>query len=197
MTKPDTPHPSVDEARRQLRTVMNEAKQHMQGAIDALDHDLGGYRTGRASTALIERIQVPYYGTPTPLAQLATLSAPEPRLLAIQVWDRNAVSQVEKAILASDLGLTPHIDGQLIRLPIPVLTEERRADLVKMVARRLEEARVAVRNVRRDLLHDVDRLELPEDEVRRARDAVQELTDTYVALAEGHGERKTAEIREV
>ena len=192
MTKTPT-----DDPQHELKTLVTDARHRMASAIESLDHDLGGYRTGRASTALVERLHVPYYGTPTPLNQLASLSAPEPRLIAIQVWDRNAVSQVEKAILASDLGLTPAVDGQLIRLPVPVLTEERRNELVKLVARRVEEAKVAIRNVRRDLLHALDGLELPEDDEHRARDEAQEMTDRHIALADQHGDRKAAEIREV
>jgi ribosome recycling factor len=196
-TPDDTDKHTPDDPRHIIKAVLVEARQRMQGAVESLDHDLSGFRTGRASTALVERLQVPYYGTPTPLNQMATLAAPEPRLITIQVWDRGAVSQVEKAILASDLGVTPSVDGQLIRLPVPALTEERRGELVKLVARRVEEAKVAVRNVRRDVLHHLDQLDLPEDDEHGAREDAQELTDDFIAQADRHGERKTAEIREV
>lgn len=187
----------TEDPHQRLKVIVAEARQHMRGAIESLDHDLSGFRTGRASTALVERLAVPYYGTPTPLNQLATLSAPEPRLITIQVWDRTAVQPIEKAIMASDLGLMPSVDGQLIRLPVPALTEERRGDLIKLVARRVEEAKVAIRNVRRDFLHQLGQLDLPEDDERRAHDEAQELTDKHIGEAERHGERKTAEIREV
>lgn len=180
-----------------VELLMDDARERMQGAIDALDSDLSGFRTGRASTALVERLEVDYYGTPTPLNQMATISVPEPRLIAIRVWDQNAVRSVEKAILASDLGLTPSIDGQVVRLPIPSLTEERREELTRLAARRVEEARVAVRNVRRDVLHHLEQLDLPEDELYSLKDEVQEMTDKYIALADEHGEAKFAEIREV
>ena len=180
-----------------LKEMMNDARHRMAGAVEALDHDLSGFRTGRASPALVERLVVPYYGTPTPLLQMATIAAPEPRLLTVRVWDQNAVSAVEKAILASDLGLTPSRDGQVIRLPIPPLSEERREELIRLAAKRVEEARVSVRNVRRDVLHHIDQLELPEDDLHRVRDEVQEMTDEYIALADEHGERKADEIREV
>lgn len=177
--------------------IMADARQRMERTIDALDHDLSGYRTGRAAPALVERLVVPYFGTPTPLVQMATIAAPEPRLLTVRVWDQNAVATVEKAILASDLGLTPSRDGQLIRLPIPPLSEERREDLIRLAARRVEEARVSVRNIRRDLLHQLEQAELPEDALRRAKEDAQDLTDEFVALADSHGERKASEIREV
>jgi ribosome recycling factor len=180
-----------------VELLMDDARERMQGAIDALDSDLSGFRTGRASTALVERLEVDYYGTPTPLNQMATISVPEARLIAIRVWDQNAVRSVEKAILASDLGLTPSIDGQVVRLPIPSLTEERREELTRLAARRVEEARVAVRNVRRDVLHHLDQLDLPEDELYSLKDEVQEMTDKFIALADEHGEAKSAEIREV
>lgn len=181
----------------EVELLMEDARQRMAGAVEALDHDLSGFRTGRASPALVERLSVSYYGTPTPLIQMATISAPEPRLLTVRVWDQNAVSSVEKAILASDLGLTPSRDGQLIRLPIPPLSEERREELIRLASRRVEEARVSIRNVRRDLLHHLDDAELPEDTLHRSKEAAQELTDEFIEIADEHGERKAAEIREV
>lgn len=177
--------------------VMEDARHRMHGAIEALDDDLAGFRTGRASTALVDRLMVEYHGTPTPLMHMATIGTPEARLIAIRPWDRSALPIIEKAILASDLGLTPSNDGQIIRLFIPQLTEERREELIRLASRRVEEARVAIRNVRRDLLHQLDDLELPEDELYRARDRAQELTDEFIALADEHGDHKAVEIREV
>jgi ribosome recycling factor len=128
---------------------------------------------------------------------MATISIPEPRLIAIRVWDQNAVVHVEKAIMASDLGLTPAIDGQVVRLPIPSLTEERREELTRLASKRVEEARVSIRNVRRDVLHHLDDLDLPEDELYARKDEVQEMTDAHIEKADAHGEAKFAEIREV
>ncbi len=177
--------------------MIQDAEHRMQGAIASLDHDLSGFRTGRASTALLERIIVEYYGAPTPLSQMSTLSAPEPRLLTVRPWDQKSLPLIEKAIMASDLGLMPSNDGQVIRLPIPALTEDRREELVRLVTKRVEEARVAVRNVRRDLIHALESEELPEDELYSAKDIAQEITDKAIVLAEKHGEKKIAEIREV
>ena len=188
---------SPEEARRLLKQQIADARARMNGAVESLDHDLQGYRTGRASTTIVDRLQVPYYGTPTPLNQMATIATPEPRLITIQVWDPNSVGAVSKAILASDIGLTPSTDGQLIRLPVPALTEERREEMNRLVAKRVEEARVAIRNVRRDVLHHIDEIELPEDEEHTAHDDAQELTNEFVTLAEQHGEAKMTEISEV
>jgi ribosome recycling factor len=169
----------------------------MEGAIHALEEDLAGFRTGRASTALVERLTVPYYGTPTPLNQMATIAIPEPRLITIRPWDPNGLKAVEKAIMASDLGLTPNSDGQIIRLSIPHLTEERREELTRLSAKRVEDARVAIRNVRRDLIHHLDQEDLPEDELYTAKETAQELTDEFIRHADELGERKAAEILEV
>jgi ribosome recycling factor len=178
---------------------IDDAEHRMDSAIDTLDRDLDGFRTGRASTALVDRLIVDYYDTPTPLMQMATVSAPEPRLLTIRPWDqtKGILGKIEKAIQASNLGLTPSNDGHIIRLPIPPLTSERREELIRLVHKRVEEARVAIRNVRRDVLHEIDRLKLPEDNAHDARDRVQALTDKHIKLADEHGERKSAEIREV
>ena len=135
-----------------LRDVMNDANERMEKAIESLHADLRSIRTGRASPSLVERLPIDYYGTATPLNQLAGISVPEPRLLMIKPWDRNAMGLIEKAILKSDLGLTPSNDGHVIRLVIPQLTEERRRELTKVVARRVEEGRVAIRNIRRDAI---------------------------------------------
>src|SRR5512136_2926278 len=142
-----------------LKEAHNEADERMKSALEVLEEDLAGIRTGRASPTLVERLQVEYYGMPTPLMQLATISVPEPRILLIRPFDATSLKAIERAILASELGLTPNNDGKVIRLNIPTLTEERRRELVKVVNSRLEEARVAVRNVRRDLMKDLKEFE--------------------------------------
>lgn len=181
--------------------IIQDATQRMQGAMDALQRDLGGIRTGRASPALVDRLTVDYYGTPTPINQLAGVSAPEARLLVIQPWDKGAMPAIERAIQESELGLTPNNDGSVIRLPIPPLTEERRQDLVRLVGTKVEEAKVAVRNVRRDAMDNCKLLlndkEISEDEERRAEQQIQELTDKYVARADELGKAKEAEVLEV
>ena len=181
--------------------VMQEAEHRMSKSVEALRQDLAAIRTGRASPKLVERVMVDYYGTPTPLNQLASIAVPEPRLLAIRPWDPNALPNIEKAILASDLGLTPNNDGTVIRLVIPQLTEERRRELSRIAAHRVEEARVAIRNCRRDAIKDLQELEheklISEDEYYRAREQVQELTDEYIERVNEIGEAKEAEIMEV
>jgi ribosome recycling factor len=173
----------------------------MRHAEDALTHELAAIRTGRASPALLDRIRVDYYGTPTPVPQLAAVSTPEPRLLVIQPWDRTVLGPIEKAILKSDLGLTPTNDGKLIRLAIPSLTEERRKDLVKMIRRRLEESRVAIRNCRRDAVDELKKLErekkISEDESRRGQERLQKETDRLVGEVDRLGQRKEQEVLEV
>ncbi len=180
---------------------LQEADARMEGAIEALRDDLRVLRTGRASPALVERLEIEYYGVPTPLNQLATISAPEARLLTIRPWDPRALTAIERAVLASDLGLTPNNDGHIIRLPIPRLTEERRRDLVKLVRNRVEEAKVAVRNVRRDVLNDLRDLEkeglIPEDDFYRAREDLQELTNDFTNQIDDVSQAKEAEIMEV
>lgn len=184
-----------------IKDVLRETETKMKGAIASLEEDLATIRTGRASPALVERLMVEYYGTPTPLNQLATISAPEPQLLAIRPFDPKSIQTIEKAILASDLGLTPNNDGKMIRLNVPPLTEERRKELVKVVHRRLEEARVAVRNIRRSALDDLraleDEKEISEDDFHRGKDDLQKLTDRYIEQVEEIGERKEQEIMEV
>lgn len=181
--------------------VVHNSEECMHHVQEALDHDLAAIRTGRASPALLDRIRVDYYGTPTPLPQLAAINTPEPRLLVIQPWDRSVVGAIEKAILKSDLGLMPVSDGKLIRLPIPPLTEERRKDLVKMIRRRLEEGRVAIRNCRRDAIEDFKKLErdkkISEDDARRGQERVQKATDAAIAEIERSGLRKEQEVLEV
>jgi ribosome recycling factor len=163
---------------------LNEIKRRMQGAIQTLKQELGGLRTGRASAALLDPIQVEAYGTHMPLNQLATVSVPEPRLISVQVWDRSMVHPVEKAIAASSLGLSPSTEGQVVRLRLPELNEERRKDLVKVAHKYAEAARVAVRHVRRDGLDVLKKLEkdhkISEDEGKRSSEQVQKVTDEFI-----------------
>jgi len=181
--------------------ILSEAEEKMRRVIDNLRKELSSIRTGRASPALVERIHVDYYGAPTPLNQLANVSTPEPRLLVIQPWERSLIPAIEKAILKSDLGLTPTNDGRLIRLAIPQLTEERRRDLVKVVRRRVEEGRVAIRNVRREAHDDLRELErrklISEDESKRAQERLQKSTDAMIAEVDQAGQKKEEEILEV
>jgi ribosome recycling factor len=181
--------------------IRTDAKQRMEKAIDALHYDLTGIRTGRASPALVERIKVEYYGALTPLNQMASIAIPEPRLIAIRPWDPGALSAIEKAIQKSDLGLTPMNDGKIIRLAIPPLTEERREELVKMMSRRLEEARVAIRNIRREAIESLREYEneklISEDDMYKGRDQIQELTDDMIARIDEMGRQKETEIRTV
>lgn len=184
-----------------MHTVVADAKAHMQKAVEAAKREFASVRTGRASPALLERVTVDYYGTPTPITQVATVTVPEPRLLVIQPWDKSLVREIERAIQKSDLGLVPSSDGALIRLPIPSLTGERRRDLVKLVHKQAEEARVAVRNIRRDNKDKLERLEkkaeLSEDETRRAVDELQKVTDRHIAEIEALVSAKEKEIMEI
>mgnify|MGYP001106437321 CR=1 FL=1 len=184
-----------------IKEVMAETEDRMKKSVEALQVDLKGIRTGRASPALVERLRVDYYGAPTNLVELASISAPEPQLLTIRPWDASALKDIERAILQSDLGLTPSNDGKLIRLTIPPLTEERRRELTKVVTRRVEEARVAVRNCRRDGLDDLRDLEkeklISEDEFYVGKDDLQELTDNYIAMIDKIGQAKEQEILEI
>ncbi len=184
-----------------IEELLEELRQRMDKSVEALHDDLMAVRTGRASPALVERLPVEYYGTVTPLNQMASIAAPEPRLLVIRPWDPSALSDIERAILKSDLGLTPMNDGKLIRLSIPRLTEERRRELVKVVARRVEEARVSVRNLRRDSLKDLQEFEkekmISEDEFYRGKDDVQEITDKFIEQIDEIGKRKEEEVMEI
>ncbi|RMF42565.1 MAG: ribosome recycling factor [Anaerolineae bacterium] len=184
-----------------LNDVYKEAKTRMKGALKALEEDLAGIRTGRATPALVERIPVEYYGALTPLQQLASISVPEPRSLLIRPFDRSTLKAIEKAILASDLGVTPNNDGKNIRLNLPPLTEERRRELGRLVNHRVEEARVAIRNVRRDLMKDLREFEhekmISEDDRKRGEAELQKLTDEYIKEVEQIGERKQEEIMEI
>ena len=181
--------------------LVQDANRRMDKSVEAAAHEFNTVRTGRASAALLDRIKIDYYGTETPLKQLATINVPEPRLLTIQPYDPGSIKAIERAIQESDLGLTPSNDGKLIRLPIPQLTEERRKELVKVVRHLAEEGRVAVRNVRRDVMHDLKELvrdgEVGDDEERRAEERVQKLTDEHVGKIEELLKKKEAEIMEV
>jgi ribosome recycling factor len=184
-----------------VKDALIEAEERMRGAITALEEDLGTIRTGRASPALVERLNIDYYDTPTPLMQLATISAPEPRMLTIRPFDPASIKDIERAIQTSDLGLTPSNDGKIIRLMIPALTEERRLELVRVVKNRAEEARVSVRNVRRDTQNDMRDFEkeklISKDDLKRGEDDLQKLTDRYVDQINEICERKETEVLEV
>ena len=180
---------------------LQAAEARMSRAIEAMDRDFGSIRTGRASTNLVERIQVDYYGTPTALNQLASLSVPESHTIVIQPWDRGVLGAIEKAITKSDIGLTPNVDGTVVRLNIPPLTEERRKDLVRVVHKRMEEARVEIRNVRRDAADQLKKEErdgtVGSDESHRQLDQLQKTTDRHVAEVDRRGEAKEQEVLEV
>jgi ribosome recycling factor len=181
--------------------VLNDAGRRMDKTVEATRHEFTTIRTGRASAALLERVQVSAYGTKMPINQLATISVPEPRMLTITPFDKSIMRDIEKGILESDLGLTPSNDGQLIRLPIPQLTEERRKELVKQVRHLAEEGRVAARNVRRDALHHLKDAEkngeTGSDDVHRAEERLQKVTDEHVAAIDAALKAKEAEIMEV
>lgn len=184
-----------------IDSFLGDATQRMDKSVEATHEHFNSVRTGRASSALLDRIQIDYYGTPTPVKNLATISAPEPRMLTIQPFDPSAIKQIEKAVLESDLGLTPSSDGKLVRLPIPQLTEERRKELVKLVRQMAEEGRIAVRNVRRDAIKHLEELvkngDAGDDAERVAETRVQKLTDEHVAKIDDLLKRKEAEIMEV
>ncbi len=184
-----------------VEDVLKEAEAKMAKAVEVMRDELRTVRTGRASPALLERLRVNYYGTPTPLNQMAAISAPEPRLLVVRPWDPSAIPEIEKAILASDVGLTPSTDGTLIRLPVPRLTQERREELSKLVGRRIEEGRISIRTIRRgsqDDLRDLQKEKLiSEDELFSAREKLQELHDKYIERIEEVGKTKQEEIMEV
>jgi len=166
-----------------MEEILKNTESRMEKTIDVVSNQLARLRTGKASPALIEGIKVDYYGTPTPLNQIASISTPEPRLIVIHPWDKSALSAIEKAILASDIGLTPQSDGNVVRIPIPPLTEERRKELVKVARKIVEEGKVALRNIRREVVEQIKRMqkdgELPEDDAYRLQDKVQELIDKF------------------
>ena len=184
-----------------IKDILNDAEHRMRSAIQVLHDDLAAIRTGRASPALVERLPIEYYGTPTPLQQLASISVPEPRTLMIKPFDATTLKAIEKAIQTSDLGLNPNNDGKVIHLNLPPLTEERRRDLAKHVHHRLEESRIAVRNIRRDSHNDMRDFEkeklISEDDLKRGEEDLQKLTDKYIEEIAQHGKTKEAEIMEV
>ncbi len=184
-----------------VRELLQEAELRMRGAIGSLESDLQTFRTGRASPHLLDRIEVDMYGVEMPLNQLATISVPEPQQLAVRPYDDNSLTPIEKAILKSDLGITPNNDGKIIRLNIPRLTEERRRDLSRLVGKRVEDAKVAIRNVRRDTLNDMrefkDEKIISENQFFISQEDLQELTDSYTKQVDELGQRKEAEIMEV
>ena len=183
-----------------LDDIYKDTLDRMVKSLDATKHHFAGVRTGRASPALLDNIKVDYYGTPTPLMQLAGISAPEPRLLTIQPYDKNAIGDIEKAINTSNLGLTTSNDGNIIRIPIPQLTEERRKELVKIIHQMSEEGRVAVRNIRRDANQHIDMLKdeghISDDDLKIAHGNIQEDTDKYIKLIDEVMELKEKEIME-
>jgi ribosome recycling factor len=184
-----------------IEELLQDARERMTKSVESTRHEFGSVRTGRATPALLDRVVVDYYGAATPLRQLATIGAPEARLLSIQPYDKGSIKAIEKAILESDVGLTPNNDGNLIRLGIPELTEERRKDLVKVVRHIAEEGRIAIRNIRRDVMHDLRELrdagEAGADDEHRAEGELQKLTDEKVAELDGLLKHKEEEILEV
>ena len=184
-----------------LKEISPQARRRMEKAVEDLRAELAGVRTGRASINLMDHVKVDYYGTPTPVNQLATLTVPEPTLLQVQPWDVSQIGAIEKAIRAADLGLNPMNDGKLIRVPIPPLTEERRKELVKHLHHVLENHRVAVRNIRRDANEQVKKLlkdkKISEDEDRRAHDEIQKLTDDFIKKLDELGKSKEQDILKV
>ena len=176
-------------------------EEKMRVSIEVLKKELASIRTGRAAPALIEHIKVEYAGVPTPLNQIAGISAPEARLLVVQPWDRNSIHDVEKAILQSDLGLNPSSDGNVIRLHIPPLSEERRQELIKIVRRKIEERRIVIRNLRREAMDELKSMEknkgISQDELKRALDQLQKVTDSFITDAEQIGRDKEVELLEV
>ena len=184
-----------------IKDIMTDAESRMHSAIQVLRDDLAAIRTGRASPSLVEKLPIEYYGTPTPLMQLASISVPEPRTLTIKPFDGTTLKAIEKAILVSELGLNPNNDGKVIHLNLPPLNEERRRDLVKHVNHRLEETRIAIRNIRRDSHNDMRDFEkeklISEDDLERGESELQKLTDRFIEEVAEHGKRKEAEIMEV
>ncbi len=184
-----------------VKEIFDEATRKMDKAVEVFRHELTKLRTGRASVSLLEDVKVDYYGTPTPINQVATLTAPEPRLLVVQPWDASQISAIEKAILSSDLGLTPTNDGKVIRIQIPQPTEERRRELVKVAKRYAEECRIAIRNCRRDANEALKRFEkekeISQDDLKKAQQRIQEITDKEIARVEEVLSAKEQEIMEV
>lgn len=181
--------------------LIKDTDEHMNKTVSALGHEFTGVRTGRASGQILEKVMVEYYGTPTPIMQLAAIKAPEPQLLVVEPWDKSALGAVEKAIRSSDLGLNPSNDGTIIRVPFPPLTEERRKELVKLCRNYAEEARVGIRNIRRDSNEKLKRMEkdgeISQDDLHRAEAEVQKLTDAHIKAIDEALKRKEEEIMEV
>jgi ribosome recycling factor len=181
--------------------VLKDAETKMAKSVEHFASELASIRTGRANPALIDKIMVPYYGTPTPLNQLAQISAPEARLLVVQVYDKSQIAVIEKALRSGDHGLNPASDGQVIRVPIPPLTEERRREYVKLVRQKAEDARVAIRNVRRDEIHQIDQMqkngEVTEDDSKRAHTRLQKITEGQIERVDALAGRKETEVMEV
>lgn len=181
--------------------ILHDAEDRMKKAIEALKRDMLSVRTGRATPALIERLMVEYYGTPTALNQLAQISSPEPRLLVVQPYDKSSMAAIEKALQKSEQGFNPANDGRLIRIPIPALTEERRRDMVKQLKHKVEEGRVSIRNIRRDAMHDMKEMEtekmISEDDRKRGDARLEELVHKYTREAEVVGQAKEDEVMEV
>ena len=182
-----------------IRDLLAEAEHKMEAAVEHVATEFGTVRTGRANPQILQRISVEYYGSPTPLQQLASISVPEPRLLVIQPFDRSSVGDIEKAILTSDLGLNPSNDGTVIRIAFPPLTEERRKELIKVVRHMAEDGRVAIRNVRRHFKSEMEGMhgEISDDDIRRAEKELQDLTDRYTSKIDQYLEHKEAELLEV
>ena len=184
-----------------IEEVLDDTGSRMERSVEVLERELGGVRTGRASPALVENLMVDYYGVPTPLNQIASISVPEARLLMIQPWDKSSMEEVEKTIMKSDLGLMPNSDGNVIRISIPQLSEERRRDLVRLVGRKVEDGHVAVRNIRRSGLESFRSMEknkeLSQDEFRRAQGDLQEITDLYIGQMDDMKKEKQDEVMEV
>jgi ribosome recycling factor len=177
--------------------VIASARERMQKSVDSTRHDFTSLRTGRANPALLDRVVVNYYGSPTPLKQLAQIGAPEPRMLTVTPFDKGAMKDIEKGIADADLGFNPANDGQLIRLPVPELTEDRRKDMVKLARKMAEDGRIAVRNIRRDAITEIKNGDETEDEIRRAEGDVQKVTDEFIAAIDSALKGKEAEIMEV
>lgn len=183
-----------------VKEIMSSAEEHMKKSVDVVRKEFASLRAGRATPALLDKIVVSYYGTPTPLNQLANISVPEARMLVIQPWDKSATPEIERAIMKSDIGITPSSDGTVIRLTIPQLTQERRTELVKVIKKKAEEGRVAVRNIRRDTNDSLKAKQkdgLPEDEVKRAQDDLQKTTDKYIKEIDELVKAKEQEIMQV
>lgn len=184
-----------------MEKLVQDLQAQMSKSLAAFSDELGKFRTGRASSSILDKITVDYYGTATPLTQMASVNIPEARLITIQPWDQSALGEIEKAILKSDLGLTPQNDGKILRLPLPPLTEERRKDIVKQAGKTAEEARVAIRNIRRGAMDDIKTMvkdkKISEDDQKKLQDRIQQITDDFVKKIDTALDKKSKEIMEV